>query len=204
MTQKVTIKNKKISQAIGIPDISATKSSKSVINNSNGYAKATKPENVSQVSETIKVFRDDDTVPNHSLEEWEKWYNEHYPEAIKKATDAAWKKFQEVRDKLAEVKREHIEAWERDLIINKTYSGLMVQDAIIKHIAKELGVNSRLGDTNDEKHGIDGYINDIPDTYIQAKPLEHFAEGIVMITYSKDSRTKDITFSYNPDDFVKE
>lgn len=209
MTQKVTIKNKKISKAIGIPDISVPKYSKSVINNSNGYAKATKPENVSQVSETIKVFRDDDTVPNHSLEEWEKWYNEHYPEAIKKATDAAWKKFQEVRDKLAEVKREHIEAWERDLIINKTYSGLVVQDAIIKHIAKELGVNSRLGDTNDEKHGIDGYINDIPvqvkaDTYIQAKPLEHFAEGIVMITYSKDSRTKDITFSYNPDDFVKE
>lgn len=61
------------------------------------------------------------------------------------------KKFQEVRDKLAEVKREHIEAWERDLIINKTYSGLMVQDAIIKHIAKELGVNSRLGDTKRRK-----------------------------------------------------
>lgn len=85
MTQKVTIKNKKISKAIGIPDISVPKYSKSVINNSNGYAKATKQENVSQVSETIKVFRDDDTVPNHSLEEWEKWYNEHYPEAIKKS-----------------------------------------------------------------------------------------------------------------------
>ena len=85
----------------------------------------------------------------------------------------------------------------------------MVQDAIIKHIAKELSVKSRLGDTNDEKHGIDGYINDIPvqvksDTYIQAKPLEHFAEGIVMITYSKDERTNDISFSYNPNDFVKE
>lgn len=209
MVNKVTIKNNRIAKAIGIPDISVPKYSKSVINSSNRYAKATNPENVSQVSETIKVFRKDDTVPNHSLEEWEKWYNNHYPEAIKKATDAAWEKFQEGRDKLAEVNREHVEAWERDLIINKTYSRLMIQDAILKHIAKELGVNSRLGDTNDEKHGIDGYINDIPvqvksDTYIQAMPLEHFAEGIVMITYSKDGRTNDISFSYNPNDFVKE
>lgn len=209
MVNKVTIKNNRIAKAIGIPDISVPKYSKSVINSSNRYAKATKPENVSQVSETIKVFRKDDKVPNHSLGEWEKWYNNHYPEAIKKATDAAWEKFQEVRDKLAEVNREHVEAWERDLIINKTYSGLMIQDAILKQIAKELGVNSRLGDTNDEKHGIDGYINDIPvqvklDTYIQAMPLEHFAEGIVMITYSKDGRTNDISFSYNPNDFVKE
>lgn len=84
MVNKVTIKNNRIAKAIGIPDISVPKYSKSVINSSNRYAKATKPENVSQVSETIKVFRKDDTVPNHSLEEWEKWYNNHYPEAIKK------------------------------------------------------------------------------------------------------------------------
>ncbi len=130
------------------------------------------------------MFRDDKAVPNHSLSEWEKWYKRHYPDALKKATDDAWKKFQEVRDKLSEVNRDQIEAWERDLIINKTYSGLMVQDAIIKHIAKELGVKSRLGDTNDEQKGTDGYINEIPvqikaDTYVQSKFQERFDKDIV-------------------------
>ena len=208
MKKSIVLRNKNVAKAIGIPALSIPKYSSTVINNSNGYARATKPENVSQVSETIKVFRDDTTVPNHSLSEWEKWYNEHYPQALKKATDDSWKKFQEVRDKLLEVKREHIEAWEKDLIINKTYSGLMVQDAIIKLIAKELSVDSRLGDTNDEQKGIDGYINGIPvqikaGTYVQSKFQERFDEGIVMITYHKDARTKDITFSYDPDDFKK-
>lgn len=154
------------------------------------------------------MFRDDKAVPNHSLSEWEKWYKRHYPDALKKATDDAWKKFQEVRDKLSEVNRDQIEAWERDLIINKTYSGLMVQDAIIKHIAKELDVKSRLGDTNDEQKGTDGYINEIPvqikaDTYVQSKFQERFDKDIVMITYHKDPRTKDIAFSYDPEDFNK-
>ena len=208
MKKDIIIRNNNIAKAIGIPALSLPKYSKTVINNANGYARATKPENVSQVSETIKVFRDDKSVPNHSLSEWEKWYKTHYPDALKKAIDDAWKKFQEVRDKLAEVNRDHIEAWERDLIINKTYSGLMVQDAIIKHIAKELGVNSRLGDTNDEQKGIDGYINEIPvqikaDTYVQSKFQERFDKDIVMITYHKDPRTKDITFSYDPEDFNK-
>ena len=55
----IIIRNKNIAKAIGIPALSLPKYSKTVINNVNGYARATKPENVYQVSETIKLFRDD-------------------------------------------------------------------------------------------------------------------------------------------------
>jgi len=208
MKETIKIKNKNISKALSLPAISLPKYSSNVINKANGYARATRPENVSQVSETIKEFRDDITVPNHSYEEWVKWYESRYPDAISKATNDTWDKFQDVLRSLAEVKKEDIEAWERDFIISKTYSGLMVQDAIIKLIAEKLGVQSRLGDTADEQKGIDGYVNDIPvqikaATFEQDNHNERFADGIVMIYYTKEGRTGDITFSYNVEDFVK-
>lgn len=200
------IKSSKIAEAIGIEKISIPKYSSGVINNANKYSRATRTENVSQVSETIKIFRDDTTVPNHSLTEWERWYLAKYPDAITKATNDAWRQFKKMRAELAKVKKEHIKEWERDLIINKTYAGLMIQDAIIKTIAKDLGVESRLGTPDEEGRGIDGYINNVPvqiksNTFQEEVRNEQFDEEIVMIYYTKDNRTADITFEYNRNDF---
>lgn len=200
------IKSRKIAEAIGIEKISIPKYSSGVINNANKYSHATRAENVSQVSETIKTFRADKTVPNHSLEEWVRWYTKQYPRAITKATNDAWRKFKEMRRELAKVKKDDIKNWEEDLIIYKTYAGLMIQDAIIKTIAKDLGVESRLGTPDEEGRGIDGYINDIPVqiksiTYRNEVRNEQFAEDIVIIYYSKDERNADITFEYDPDKF---
>ena len=96
----------------------------------------------------------------------------------------------------------------KDLIEHVLFPLADIEKTEVRHIAKELGVNSRLGDTNDEQKGIDGYINEIPvqikaDTYVQSKFQERFDKDIVMITYHKDPRTKDITFSYDPEDFNK-
>ena len=202
------IKSAEISKTIGIRQISIPKYSSSVINNANRYSSATRIENVSQVSETIKDFREDRTVPNHSLEEWVRWHTAKYPKAITKATNDAWRKFKEIRRELAKVTKEDIKNWEEDLIIYKTYAGLMIQDAIIKTIAKELNVSSRLSTPEEEGCGIDGYINDIPVqiksiTYRNEVRNEQFAEEIVIIYYSKDERNADITFEYDPDKFKK-
>ena len=203
--EKDIIRNNDIAKAIGIPALNIPKYSKSVINNANGYARATRPENVSQVSETIKVFRQDNNVTKHSLEEWEKWYNKKYPEAISKATDEAWIKFSEVLDNLKTVTKEDIAAWEKDLIIYKTYTGLMIQDAIIKDIAKKMRVESRLATVEEESMGIDGYINNKP-VQIKARTYEsnhneRFDKHIIIVYYEKDARTSDISYEYNPDDF---
>ena len=117
---RIKIKSKKIAEAMGINPISIPKYSSSVINSANRYSKATRVENVSQVSETIKEFRENTNVPSHSLEEWERWYDAKYPKAITKATNDAWHKFKEMRRVLAKVTKEDIKKWEEDLIINKT------------------------------------------------------------------------------------
>ncbi len=202
------IKSTEISKAIGIRQISIPKYSSSVINDANRYSGATRAENVSQVSETIKTFRKDKTVPNHSLEEWVRWYITKYPRAITKATNDAWRKFKEIRRELAKVTKDDIKRWEEDLIIYKTYAGLMIQDAIIKTIASELNVESRLSTPEEEGRGIDGYINDIPVqiksiTYRNEVRNEQFAEEIVIVYYSKDERSADISFEYDPDKFKK-
>lgn len=203
---KKRIKSTEVAKAIGIKQISIPKYASSVINDANRYSGATRTENVSQVSETIQIFREDRTVPNHSLVEWERWYLAKHPDAITKATNDAWRQFKKMRAELAKVKKEHIEEWERDLIINKTYAGLMIQDAIIKTIAKDLGVESRLSTPEEEGQGIDGYINNVPVqiksvTYRNEIRNEQFAEDIVIIYYSKDERNADITFEYDPDKF---
>ena len=83
----------------------------------------------------------------------------------------------------------------------------MIQDAIIKTIAKELKVESRLSSPEEEGQGIDGYINGVPvqiksNTYQEVRN-EQFDEDIVMIYYSKDARTADISFEYSPENFNK-
>ena len=203
---KRSFKNQDFAKDLGFKPLSELlpKYSSSVINNANGYANATRPENVTQVSETIKKFRADPTTSN-SFKDWEQWYTKNNPDAIQKATDETWEKFQEILKSLSSVKRSDIEAWERDLIINKTYSGLMIQEKIISMIAGDMGFSWSLGSVEDEGKGIDGYINNVPvqikATTYKSVRNERFNDRIVIIYYSKNNRTSDITFEYNPDDF---
>ena len=204
--RKRSFKNQDFAKDLGLKPLSEIlpRYSSSVINNANGYANATRPENVTQVSETIKEFRADPSI-SHTFKDWEKWYTDKNPEAITKATKETWDKFQEILKSLSSVKKSDVEAWERDLIINKTYSGLMVQDKIIKMIAEELGVSSSLGSVEDERKGIDGYINNVPvqikATTYKSVRNERFKDGIVIIYYAKNNRTSDISFEYDPEDF---
>ena len=204
--RKRSFKNQDFAKDLGFKPLSEIlpRYSSSVINNANGYANATRPENVTQVSETIKEFRADPSI-SHTFKDWEKWYTDKNPEAITKATKETWDKFQEILKSLSSVKKSDVEAWERDLIINKTYSGLMVQDKIIKMIAEELGVSSSLGSVEDERKGIDGYINNVPvqikATTYKSVRNERFKDGIVIIYYAKNNRTSDISFEYDPEDF---
>lgn len=204
--ETIKITSSQIASSIGIHVPSIPKYSRSVLNDANRYAHATREENVSIVSNSIKEFRADRSVSNHSLEEWEKWYVERFPDAIEKATDDTWRKFTEMMTSLSKVTKEDVRLWQKDLIINKSYCGLMVQEAIIKRIATILKVNYRLANIDEESDGIDGFINSVP---VQIKPAsynvhqERFEESIVFIYYKKDDRTKDIVFSFNRDYFLK-
>ena len=94
------IKLDDVSSANGTQKVSLPKYSSQVINLANGYAKATRPDNVGQVSEDIKRFRDDDTLSGYSNQDWINWHQNHYPNGIQKATDEAWAMFVKMRNSL--------------------------------------------------------------------------------------------------------
>lgn len=128
------IKLDDVSSANGTQKVSLPKYSSQVINLANGYAKATRPDNVGQVSEDIKRFRDDETLSGYSNQDWINWHQNHYPNGIQKATDEAWAMFVKMRNSLNTVTKDDIRKWEEDFVYSKTYDGLMVQNAIITKI----------------------------------------------------------------------
>lgn len=178
------------------------KYSSSVINSASGYAHATRPDNVGQVSEEIQEFCKDDNYPGHSLEDWKNWHIAKHESGngINRAVDEAWEKYKTMLASLQSVTKEDIRLWMEDFVYDKTYNGLMVQSAIIKAIAKELNVNYRLANPEEEKKGIDGFINEKPvqiksETYKQTGKKHNEATTCPVVYYQK--KDKNIIFEYD-------
>ena len=76
---------------------------------------------------------------------------------------------------------------------------------IVKKIAEEINTqNYRLASPEEERQGIDGYINNHPvqiksDTYDRTGRLHNEEMQCVVISYQKSNKT--IIFDYNPEDF---
>lgn len=81
----------------------------------------------------------------------------------------------------------------------------MVQNAIITKIANEIGSqNFRLATPEEERQGIDGFINDHPvqiksETYDRTGKLHNEELQCVVVSYTK--KAQNILFDYNPEDF---
>jgi len=154
-----------------------------LINLANQYAQGTRPKVVGQMSELIQEFR------GKTLSEWEKWYLEKKPDAIKNATEKILHKLKELRNSMNNIDEKMVEKWVRDLVIVKTFAGLRFQEAILKKGAKLKRTNYRLSKPNEESIGIDGYIGDIPvsikpDTYEMKAALSEKID-IKIIIYKK-------------------
>jgi len=127
-----------------------------LINLANQYAQGTRPKVVGQMSELIQEFE------GKTLSEWEKWYLEKKPEAIKNATEKILQKLKELKNSLNKIDQTMVEQWVRDLVIVKTFAGLRFQEAILKRGAEIKVTNYRFAEPDEESRGIDGYIGNIP------------------------------------------
>ncbi|HQO99239.1 MAG TPA: MjaI family restriction endonuclease [Caldisericia bacterium] len=127
-----------------------------LINLANQYAQGTRPRVVGQMSELIKEFE------GKTLSDWEKWYLEKKPDAIKDATEKILQKLKELRNSLDRIDKEMVEKWVSDLVIVKTFAGLRFQEAILKKGSEIKGTNYRLAEPEEESKGVDGYIGNIP------------------------------------------
>jgi hypothetical protein len=127
-----------------------------LINLANRYAQGTRPRIVGQLSDLIQEFE------GKTLVEWERWYLDRKPDAIRMATERILEKLKEFENSIANIDRETIERWVRDLVIVKTFTGLRLQGAILKRGAEIKGTDFRFSGPEEESQGIDGFLGSMP------------------------------------------
>lgn len=111
-----------------------------------------------------------------SLLAWARFYNREYngKERILNSTQMTKDYMIRVRDALneltsdEEVFNETVKNYVKQVVYSDTYSGLLCEKAILEDIAKRKNTtNWRLSTEEEERLGIDGYVDDIP---YQVKP----------------------------------
>ena len=97
--------------------------------------------------------------------------------------------------------------WYDDLLFNKTFSGLYVEDAILKDIASKKGKTYKKSSSGEESRGIDGYIDDVPysvkaESYKDsaAKNTETINATMVYYRYTEDANKKNTGVEYYIED----
>lgn len=180
---RVKIRIEEIRKYLEIETLDFPKYMAPLINLANQYAQGTRPKVVGQLSDLIQEFE------GKTLSEWENWYLERNPDAIKIATEKILQKLKEFKNTLDKIDQTMVEAWVRDLVIVKTFAGLRFQEAILKKGAEIKVTYSRLSEPHEESKGIDGFIGDIP---VSIKPETYKVKSalpeqinIKMIYYKK-------------------
>lgn len=165
---KVKISFEEIQKLLAIKTPEFPKYAAPLINMANQYAQGTRPKVVGQMSELIQQFT------GKSLPEWEEWYLQQKPDAIKEATEKILRKLEELKNSLSKIDRVVVEQWVRDLVIVKTFIGLRLQEAILKKGAELKRIGYRLALPGEESEGIDGYIGNIP---VSIKPQTYTSKA---------------------------
>ncbi len=185
-TKRPKISIEEIRKLIAKEKVELPKYASPLINLANRFAQATRPKIVGQMSELIK------DCPYRDFEGWKKWYLSKYPNAIEEATNKIMdmlSKFKEAIDMLDE---DTVRKWVEDLVLVKTYIGLMVQEPILAYLSKRLGMSYRLATPEEESKGIDGYLDEyaISIKRVTYKDKIGLAEekpaGDLIIYYDKD------------------
>ncbi|MCK4319969.1 MjaI family restriction endonuclease [Candidatus Micrarchaeota archaeon] len=176
---KIKISIKEIRRYLDIETPEFSKYVAPMVNLANQYAQGTRPKVVGQMSDLIQQFS------GKTLSEWEKWYLEQKPDAIRNATEKILQMLENLKDAINKIDKTMVEQWVKDLVIVKTFIGLRFQEAILKKGAEIKEVNYRLSEPDEESKGIDGYVGEIPvsikpHTYeVKASLPEHIDTKII-------------------------
>lgn len=191
--KKITISTNQIIENVGGKNKTFPKYTTQIINLANQNAQGTRPKTVGQLSDLIHQF------PGKKYKDWEKWYLEQYPDNIDKATDKIFDMLSKFKESITEIDKKMIKDWVEDLVITKTYIGLLFQEGILKEIARIKNKTYKLAEKYDEAKGIDGYIGNIP---VSIKPTTYKTKNMlresinVEIIYYKKTK-KGITIEFD-------
>ena len=157
-----------------------------LLNNVNGWAGGSKAENVGQVSELIKQFRQD--KPKGGLKDWKEYHQEKKGQTIQilkgkklvniqmagidQGVEDIMNKLEEVKKNINSLTEDNIREWLENLVYEKTFCGLEAQELILADIAKKNSMDWIIGSIEDEKQGIDGYIINNKEESLSIYPLQ--------------------------------
>lgn len=166
---KIKMTNDEIKHYVGAETYGFPKYATQIMNLANQNSQGTRHKVVGQMSELIVEF------DGHSIEEWEKWYLERYPDAIEDATEKVHSMVENFKLVIQEIDRDMVRDWIRDLVVLKTFTGLKFQEAILKKLSKDLGKSYERSSTADEAKGIGGYLDGKP---VSVKPHTYKAQSL--------------------------
>ncbi len=136
----------------------------SIINLLNRWARGTASEVVGQMSDLTQE------CPHKDYDKWREWYLEKHPTSIDKATKLIMAKLKDVAKAFENIDEKVVKIWVEDLVIDKSFWGLKIQEAIILRLEEMTKKKCRLANKEEERKGIDGFVGDLP---IQIKPSSY-------------------------------
>ena len=146
-----------------------------LINQANLNSQATRPAQVGQMTELFHEYKTQIAKHRISRSTWRNWYLRRFPEAIESATEKIYKQLRKMQVRgLGEHQGKEmkgiIQTWVQDLIIDKTYNGLHLQNEIAKAVAKANKVKYKPSTKEQESKGIDAIIGE---QTVSIKPLSY-------------------------------
>jgi uncharacterized protein YukE len=161
---KIRIPNAEVQHLLTEKEIAFPKYTTQLMNLANSNSKGTAPKIVGQMSELIQEFE------GNTFKEWASWYQESHPNAVEGATEKILEMIENLKKAIELIDRDLINEWVEDLVLNKTFSGLKFQGAILKKIAESKNLDFRLANKQEESKGIDGYVGLTP---VSIKPITY-------------------------------
>ena len=142
---QIKLTNKEIRESLEVETPSFPKYVTQIINLANQNAQGTRPRVVGQLSDLIQEFT------GKTIDEWEQWYLQKYPDAIKTAKEKILEMVENLKDAINKIDDNMVNDWVWDLVIVKTFLGLKFQEAILQKAAEIKGVDYRLSDNTRHK-----------------------------------------------------
>lgn len=189
----IKITNDKLREMANIKACEFPKYTTQLINLANQNSQGTRPTVVGQMSELINIFS------GNTFAEWQEWYKAEKPDAIENAVEKIFRMVGYLKTAITDVDEKMVRTWVEDLVVNKTYTGMRFQQAILEKVAESLNTSFRLATSDEESKGINGYIDEQPvsikpDTFTVMGRLPEQCKYPVII-YKKDKTGISVDFA---------
>jgi len=135
-----------------------------IMNLANQNAKGTRPKVVGQLTDLIQE------CPYNEHKKWKEWYLNEQPNAIDNATQKVLDGVEKLKDGINKIDENMVRSWVKELVIDKTFIGLRLQEVILIKFSEMLKTKYRLATPEQESKGIDGFLGDVP---VSIKPVTY-------------------------------